>query len=133
MRAKILVIISLLTLLAVTAGYAQELPIRAKIPFQFTVSGKVLPAGQYEFLRESNDEAIRVAAEPKGQAVVALVVTRLWGGIHTTTEDAHIVFDKVGETYYLSEIWIPGVDGFVLHSTKGAHEHRTVNVKRKGA
>ena len=130
MRTKILVTIGVLTVLVVTCAYAQGQSVRAKIPFQFTVSGKVLPAGQYDFMRDANDEAIRVVGERKTPGVIAMIVTRLGAGIHTTPEDAHIVFDKVGDTYFLSEVWVPGVDGFLLHSTKGKHEHRTVDVPR---
>lgn len=130
MRTKILVTISLLTLLGVTYAYAQGLSARANIPFQFTASGKVLPAGQYDFTREANDEAIRVAAVGKGPSVIAVAITRLGAGIHNTPQDSHIVFDKIGETYTLSEVWFPGVDGFMLHITKEKHEHRMVNVPR---
>ena len=41
-----------------------------------------------------------------------------------------IVFDKVGDVFTLSEIWVPGLDGFMLHMTKEAHEHRIVNVSK---
>ena len=127
-KVKVLVVASVLTLLVVTSAYGQE-RVRANIPFAFTAAGKTLPAGQYDFVREANDEAIRVSSAAKGPGVIATVMTRLGGGIHTTAEDAHIVFDKVGDTYFLSEIWIPGVDGFLLHITKGKHEHRAVQVR----
>ncbi len=56
-------------------------------------------------------------------------MTRLSGEIHTTPQDAHLVFDKVGDTYLLSELWIPGEDGYLLQITKGAHEHIVLNIK----
>jgi hypothetical protein len=58
------------------------------------------------------------------------VQTRLGAAIHTTKQDSHIVFDKVGEVYTLSEVWIPGTDGWLLFSTKGKHEHKTIDVPR---
>jgi hypothetical protein len=39
-------------------------------------------------------------------------------------------FTVVGNTYALSEVWIPGVDGYVLQVTRGKHTHKVVNVQR---
>jgi hypothetical protein len=58
------------------------------------------------------------------------ILTLLGAAIHTSKQDAHIVFDKVGEVYTLSEIWIPGEDGLLLVATKGKHEHKTIDVPR---
>ncbi len=30
-------------------------------------------------------------------------------------------------TYTLSEVWEPGTDGFLIHITRGKHEHRVVH------
>ncbi len=128
MKTKILLAVSVLTLLTATSALAQLQSLRANVPFEFTVGAKVLPAGQYQFVRQTGDASIRVTGADKGQAAVAMVVTRLWGGIHTSPQDAHLVFDKVGNSAFLSEIWIPGIDGFLVHSTKGKHEHQTVDV-----
>ena len=130
MKTNVLVSISLIALLAATFGFAQSQSLNAKIPFQFTVEGKVLPAGQYVFIRSNDESTIRVEGASKGPSSVALVVTRLGSAIHTSPQDAHIVFDKVGDTYFLSEIWIPGLDGFLVYVTKGKHEHRTVDVPK---
>ena len=134
MRTKILVtagIFSLLaTLLVVMYGYGQhQTPsIKASIDFPFTVEGKVLPAGQYEFVRDSLAEVFRIKGENKN-AAVAEIITRLYAGTHRTPEDAHLVFDVVGDAYALSEIWIPGEDGYVMLITKGMHKHRVLNIK----
>jgi hypothetical protein len=50
--------------------------------------------------------------------------------MHTTPEDAHIVFDVVGDKHMLSEIWIPGEDGYLLLATKGKHGHKVINIPR---
>ncbi len=125
MKTKILVTVSFLTLLAVVSASGQT-TITADIPFQFTAAGKVLPSGQYQFIRDLNNSIIRVVG-PKGASALVQVMTRLGAGIHTSPQDSHIVFDKVGENYTLSELWIPGYDGYVLNMMKGKHEHRTVD------
>jgi hypothetical protein len=130
MKTRILATVSLLTLLTATSVLAQPPSLRANVPFEFTVGAKALPAGQYQITRLAGDASIRITAVEKGPAAVATVITRLWGGIHTSPQDAHLVFDQVGDTSFLSEIWIPGMDGFPVHSTKGKHEHRTVDIPR---
>jgi hypothetical protein len=129
MKFKLLLTFSLFAVLAVTLVYAQGLRVNAKIPFAFVTSGKTLPAGQYEFLPNS-DDPMKVTGAGKNAGVLVPVLTRLGAAIHTTKQDSHIVFDKVGEVYTLSEVWIPGSDGWLLFSTKGKHEHRTVDVPR---
>ena len=125
MKTKILVTVSFLTLLAVVSAYGQS-TITANIAFQFTAGGKVLPSGQYQFIRDANDRTFRIAG-PKGASAVVQTMTRLGSGIHTSPQDSHIVFDKVGESYTLSEIWIPGRDGYMLNMMKETHEHKTVD------
>jgi hypothetical protein len=56
------------------------------------------------------------------------IVTRLAAGMHTTPKNSHVVFDKIGDIRYLSELWTPGVDGFMLGSPKGKHEHEIIDV-----
>ncbi|MCL5743400.1 MAG: hypothetical protein M1541_05655 [Acidobacteria bacterium] len=130
MKIRTLVSSSLLILLAVLFAYGQPMVVKARIPFAFTVEGKVLPAGQYEFTPNINSDAIRVVGSGKGTGALAMVITMLSGAMHTTPQDAHIVFDKVGNTYTLSEIWEPTGDGYLVHATKGKHEHQVVNVPR---
>ncbi len=129
MKMKIAVTIGLVALLTTVFGLAQTVQsLRANIPFQFIVGGKALPAGEYNFIR--NEGSFQVVSVKKGPSAVALVITMLGGEIHTTPQDAHIVFDKVGDSYFLSEIWIPQMDGFLLNATKEKHEHRTINIPR---
>ena len=131
MKRCIVMVMSLIALLAATSGYAQAPPrITAKIAHPFTVGKSVLPAGQYDFVGESKPRMmIRIVSEGKNIAYVP-VLTQLAAAIHTTPKDAHIVFDKVGDRYWLSEIWIPGHDGYMLLSTKEKHEHEVLDVQR---
>jgi len=61
------------------------------------------------------------------QVTYQLLKTRLAGGLYTTPKDAHVVFDKIGNAYVLSELWLPGEDGLLLHVTKEKHEHKVIN------
>ncbi len=131
MTTRISLMWSLLTLLVATLAYAQRPIVTANIPFAFTVEKKTIPAGKYEFTPVNDSREMKIwAVDKKGEAVFAPIITRLASAIHTTPEDSHIVFDKVGDVLTLSEIWPLGEDGYLLHATKGKHEHHIVNVPK---
>ena len=131
MRSRSLVLISLLTLLAALCVYAQTSTVRANIPFAFSAAGKQFPAGQYGFVPDIGSQMIRLTGADGKNVAVVMIQDRTAGAIHNTPADAHIVFDKVGEAYFLSELWVPGMDGFMLNTLKEQHEHRVVNVPVK--
>jgi hypothetical protein len=131
MRIKALVTSILFFLLvAVHASGQGPISVNAKIPFAFSVEGKVLPAGQYNFSEGSDLKTMTVRSSDGKASVIAPIMTRLAAEIHTTPQDAHIVFDKVGDSNTLAEIWVPGEQGFMLHATKGKHEHRIVDAPK---
>jgi hypothetical protein len=127
LRTRRLVVISLVTLLATCSVYAQSRSSRVKISFPFSAGGKQFPAGQYFF---APDDAARVvkltSVDGKANASIP-VLTRTARAIHTTPADTHVVFDKVGQTPVLSELWIPGRDGYVLNAPAKEHEHEVVD------
>ena len=123
--------VGLAILLAAAFGSAQlQHKVSAKIPYEFTAAGKVLPAGQYDFFYDAGSKQVTVKGTEKGSVVLVPIITLLAGAIHTTPNDSHIVFDRIGNKYSLSEIWISGIDGISLLSTKEMHEHEIVNVPR---
>jgi hypothetical protein len=129
MKTKILLNVACFMLFVATSAFAQGIA-TAKIPFQFTVGSKVLPAGEYSFQVDNSNATVRVVSESKGAVARVPFLTRLAGQLHTTPNDCHIVFDKVGDTCTLSEVWGWQGDGILLHATKGKHEHEVINVPR---
>ncbi len=127
MKAKIMVAAVIFVFLSVMSVYAQRPALNAKIDFAFSVEGKLLPAGPYEFVRDSQANLFRIQGEGKN-AALATIQTRLSGELHKTPLDAHLVFDVIGDKYFLSEIWITGEDGYVLLVTKEEHKHKVLNV-----
>ena len=129
MKTKIMLVVGLVALLAAVSGYGQQGGIiKAKIDFPFKVEGKVLPAGEYAFTRDAQAMTFRVQGQGK-EGAIAPILTRMAWEMHTTVQDSHLTFDVVGDTYSLSEIWIPGEDGYLIQMTKGPHTHKVVNVK----
>jgi hypothetical protein len=101
---------SLLTLLLIGSAYAQlpGIPIRASIPFDFSVRGKTLPAGEYEVTRindepeglllrnihDRHDDVVFIT-EPKGEQRIP--------------RNNMLIFNRYGDSYFLSEVLTAGV------------------------
>ncbi len=100
-----------------------------KVPFTFFVNNTKLPAGTYDIrVRGEEDNFVSIQNTKGGAPIFALVEERPGdngAGL------SNVVFDKAanGKTY-LSEIHIPGEDGFVLRFVKG--EETPVIVAHKG-
>jgi mono/diheme cytochrome c family protein len=86
--------------------------VRAEIPYEFTVGSKVLPAGTYSF--SVDNFGIRVEWGTRAM-IHAMAITRL-SGPSEFLRDGCLVFDKTGGGRILSEVWIPGMDGILVHS-----------------
>ena len=120
--------IAALSLLGVASlAFAQDDILEANVPFPFHINSMTFPAGQYEMRIDWADRRVTVIGGQHAPAI-ELFVTTLAPSPHTTATDAHVVFDKVGTTYTLSELWAPNVDGILLHATEGKHEHEVLHV-----
>ena len=117
--ARRLMAFTLLTFFAFVPTFGQTTYV-VKIPYEFAIGSKVMPAGNYTFSMRAEDPSLVVRPD-KGEAVRAFIVTRLGGPIEL--RDGSLVFDKTGDRRILSEVWIPGMDGILLHSTPKNHSH----------
>lgn len=123
-------LLALLTLATVPYASAQMEAVTAKVPFAFTAGGKTLAAGSYEFRVKPDDQLVEIQTKAGAPKVLAMILTYVSPRPLSGEEnDSHIVFDKVGNTYTLAEIWQPGFDGVVLAMTKGKHEHHVIRIK----
>jgi hypothetical protein len=90
-----------------SAAQAQEFGVKADIPFAFVVSNHVYPAGEYTVLTinpDSDNLWLRGSGEMK--QTVALTPIRCYS--RKTVESSKLVFHRVGDTYFLSQIWVQG-------------------------
>ena len=127
---SLMMVAALFALLAVpTSAFAAQ-TLKTDITFPFRVGEKTLPAGHYEFRISYGEELVNVVNPSNGAGAVTTFLTYLAPTPHSTATDAHIVFDKVGNTYTLSELWIPGQEGILVYATKGKHEHQIIHVKQ---
>src|ERR1044072_5002952 len=99
----------LLSLLVVGSTRAQEpgTSIRVQIPFDFTVRGKTLPAGQYE-VRRINDEPMGLLMQNmhnKHDNVVFETEPKI---DRSVTKRDELIFTRYGDSYFLSEVVTAG-------------------------
>lgn len=132
MNRRFLVLLALTAMMCVVhpaVGRAQDTAL-VTIGFPFVAEGKALPAGEYELQLNSDHSAFTLTASPKGTGVFLTTITRL-AAPEPPSGDTRVVFDKVGEKYYLSEVWLPGDDGYLVYAAKGKHTHQTVKGHKK--
>ena len=106
-----------------------------KVPFPLQASGKKLGAGDYAVVKTAEGGLILRQASSGKETPVA-VMERIAQPVPPVAEP-RLVFDEVGDfapsyteyltVYVLSEVWLPGEDGYRVHVTKGAHKTKTVN------
>jgi hypothetical protein len=103
--------------------------ITVKIPFGFFVKDKEMTAGTYEIRPEGNDEARLSIRNTEGSGLVLVpVIERL---ADTGSREPKIVFDKMEDgKSYLSEVHMPGKDGFLVGIAKGKETHVTLTGKQ---
>jgi hypothetical protein len=99
------VALALMTVAAAASAHAQDTTgkVKAHIPFAFSVSNSMLPAGDYS-LSERSPSAWIVRNDDGSAAVVTLVRP------NGTNEDydAKLVFKQCGDRYFLSEVRAAG-------------------------
>lgn len=129
MRRRVLLAAVAVALLLIVGGnaYAQDVA-SFNVPFKFNIGKTILNPGKYQVTVGADEATITVTPE-KGKATIAPAITRL--AQHQVMPDAKLVFDKVGEEYALSEVWLPTEDGYLVHDTRVPHKHHVLAAEAK--
>jgi hypothetical protein len=104
-------------------------PLSVDVPFSFIVKDKELPAGRYEIRATGDDEGkLEIRSSEGGKVVFVLVLERL---ADIGAQEPKVVFDKTedGKTF-LSEVHVPGSDGFLVGIAGGKEKHVTLSVSK---
>jgi len=114
-----------------TAVYAQGI---FKVSFKFEAGGKKFPPGEYRVAYKDEGQ-LTLRQESTGKEVQVAYTQKL-AQPTPPVEEPRLVFDAVGNfepsyteyftVYVLAEVWLPGEDGFLVHTTKGAHQTQTI-------
>jgi len=133
-RSAVFAFVILALALAAAAPFAQA-QTAFKIPFKFESGGKKLPAGDY-LVSKAADGQIVFTQVSNGKET-AFPATGPAAPPDPPVAEARIVFDEVGAfepsyteyftIYTLGEVWLTGTEGYLIHTTKGAHKNKIVN------
>ncbi len=138
--ASLVIITALMTILTpalvaeTRAGQSSTQAALFKIPFEFRAAGKKIPAGEYWFgFNQAGKLILRQTATGKE---LELQVLEKLNPPEPPAVEPRLVFDEVGDfapsyteyltVYVLSEIWLSGQDGFLIHITRSPHKEKTV-------
>jgi hypothetical protein len=100
------VLFALTVLLMATAAQAQSTTnVKANVPFDFVVGDHAYPAGEYSLESMSNGIAIRI--DDREQAATGIALSRACSG-SAPANSTKLVFHRVGDNYFLYQIWTEG-------------------------
>jgi hypothetical protein len=107
---KSIALSSLIVMLISGLSYGQAgSRVIANIPFAFIAGNKTLPAGEYTIDRPNDNEPGLLLIRGV-DSKVALFVNAEDVQARKTPEKTELVFNEVGDKYFLSKIWITGDD-----------------------
>ena len=83
--------------------------IQANIPFAFQVGDTTLPAGKYEIKAVDDNEpnVLEIRSDNGGKSIV-FETQDAQKREDVVAKKTELVFDKVGDQYFLSQVWVVG-------------------------
>ena len=111
---------------------AQSFSLTAKIPFEFSASGKTLPAGDYSVVMSTGLQSIVQVRNVAMSTGVLALTGSLGGGDRSRAGEPRLVFNDYGSHYVLSQVW-DGYSATGREFTKSRSERelaKTASAKR---
>ena len=87
---------------------AQTLALRASVPFDFVVGGRIVPAGDYVVSTSGDLGVLQVWNEAKGIVPIVALTNAVYG---QRDGEAFLTFHRYGGDYFLAAIWDGAVSG----------------------
>ena len=103
MKNRVAQILSLgMALAALPAMHAQNMAVKADVPFDFYVGSTLMPHGAY-LVNETPNNVVAWIMATEQEATKAVTTISILGT--KREEPARLVFHRYGEDYFLEEIW----------------------------
>jgi hypothetical protein len=113
------VVVGLLMSFLVTYILAQDtaIPVVAKIPFEFILSDRQMPAGRYTIRHTiSNNHYLTVRNEDNSMVEIACTYNLQ---SRSAVVEGKLIFNRYGDQYYLAEVWWPNdTIGHIIDKTE---------------
>jgi len=103
------------TIVATTLALGQTQAVSFNVPFSFTVGSTVLPAGTYTF-RFTREAISRLTVESEKSGTTSVSVQSWINGPNELFRGGSLVFERKNGGLILSEAWLSGDDGALVHS-----------------
>ena len=122
MRNRSFATLGTLALLAAASAFGQE-RLTADIPFEFHIANTVMPAGHYDVDLSAINTRGSLTVGCRGCGVRPFASAYSVGGGPNENTECRLVFNKYGDTYFLSEVWSGGrAQGSALNKSKTERE-----------
>ncbi len=119
-------ILSLFFVLAVAGVQAQTPSVEVNMPFDFTAGKATLKAGHYS-IRKLGGNLLSIRSEDGKRVVIDAPLTV---GSRDSKAGARLVFNRYGDSYFLSQAWLTTDIGQQLFPTKAESKERDVHLAR---
>jgi hypothetical protein len=120
--------VALAMLVGSQPAHAQE-RFEFKVPFNFVANGKAFTPGQYVLaVNETQDVVTLESRDAKGGGALLSVETRI--SRRKPLAEPEVVFDKLNGQLYVTELLVPGEDGYLMLVTKAKHTHESLKGSR---
>lgn len=109
-RLTMLSLVSMFSLCAAVASANAQLstPIRAKVPFDFNIGDKKLPAGEYTFSRSSDFSDNTTMLVSGVDSSTRMYQSTSAAQVLRPKNESTLVFHRYGDQYFLEQIWSGG-------------------------
>jgi len=98
---KQLTVVTILGAMSCIGLPAQSIEMRAKIPFDFQVGNRILPAGEYD-VRNESDWIILKRSDGSGVSTAVMTNAAL---SPVADRGARLQFHRYGDAYFLAQVW----------------------------
>jgi hypothetical protein len=93
------------------AQIESDATIRANIPYSFVVNNTMLPAGTYVITVPDTSSDLNVLEIRSANRKMAVLFDTEPVNINRMARNSELVFDQIGDTYFLSRIFMSGDEG----------------------
>ena len=133
MRNRTFATLGTLALFAAASAFGQQ-KLRVDIPFEFHFADVVMPAGQYDVDTQARNVLNLLSFDCYDCRVHAIAVPYAIGGGKDAPTEGRLVFDKLGDTYFFAEVWVPGhPQGMALSKSKTERELARVTLPARSS
>ncbi len=120
MKKQLFVLLGLGLMLSSALVHAQTMAMKANVPFNFIVSGKALPAGEYTVTTLYGGEVLLI--QGSGTDAASAASTNRCESLKAS-DSSKLIFRRHGDRYFLAQVWSVGnTDGREIPKTRQEKE-----------